>query len=110
MFIQLTVGKFRSSIFTVTSADGTPNTGATLSVSAGNPATLRVRVNPNNNREVGAMALDVSTGVNANVSVSLPGGAKSSSTTFINGAAPANQEALTAGAWSDESAPPDWML
>jgi hypothetical protein len=110
MAITLTVGKFRSSLFAVTNADGSTNLDATLSVSPGNPATLRVRVNPSNNREVGVMALDVSAGVNANVSVALPGGTKTVQTLFENSGAPANQESLTAGAWSEESAPPAWML
>ena len=111
MAISLTVGNFRSSSISVTNADGSANNSAVLSVSAGNPATLRVRVNPSNPREVGVLGLDVSSGVNANVSVSLPGGTKTVQTLFTVNAAPNNQEALGVGAFSDpETDPPAWML
>lgn len=113
MSIQLMVGKFSSSIHSVTNADGSSNTSLSLNAQSGNGATLRVRVNPSNNREVGVLALDVSSGVNAIVSVALPGGSRQVSTTFENVAAPpppTNQEAFTAGGWSAPSDPPAWML
>lgn len=104
----LTVGKFRSSLFVVKNADGSVNTTASLSVAPGNPSTLRVRVNPANNREVGVLGLGVSAGVNANVSVTLPGGTLTVNSLFVVSAA--NQEALIEGTWSDpETDPPAWM-
>lgn len=110
MSIPLNVGQFTSSTFSVLNADGGANTALSLNVQSGNDNTLRVRVNPSNNREVGVLALDVSVGVNATVSVTLPGGAKQSATTFVNSPAAVNQEALTPGPWSSPAAPPAWML
>lgn len=108
--IALNVGQFTSSIFTVTNSDGSSNTSLALSASPGNPATLRVRVNPSNNREVGVVALDASSGVNAIVEAALPGGTKQHLQLFVNTAAAVNQEALTPGAWSAPSGTvPAWM-
>jgi hypothetical protein len=111
MSISLTVNQFRSSVFSVANPGGTPNTTAPLTASPGNGAILRTRVNPNNNREVGVMCLADNGGsiVNANVSAVLADGTHSSSTGFTPVAAPV-PGSVTAGNWSAESDPPDWML
>jgi hypothetical protein len=109
--IALTVGQFTSSPATVINADGSTNTEISLSVGSGNPLTLRVRLNPNDNREVGVLALAQSAGVNAVASAALPGGTKTAQQLFTVDPAPANQEAVTLGTWSAPSTTvPAWML
>lgn len=104
----ISVGKFRSCLFTVRNADGSVNTTATLSATPGNATKLRVRVNPANNREVGVVGLEASAGINANVSVTLPGGTFTANVLFTVTAL--NQEGLEEGTWSDpEANPPAWM-
>lgn len=111
MSISLTVGQFRSSVFSVVDPGGAANTTANLTATPGNAGILRCRVNPSNNREVGVMCLADNGGpiVNANVSVTLADGSHSSSTGFSPVAAP-TPGSITAGNWSAESDPPTWML
>lgn len=109
--IPLTVGKVRTNLFAVRNADGTTNATLSLSASAGNETNLRVRINPNNPREVGAMGLVAGTSANATVSVLLPGGTKQVQDLMqMQAPAAVNQEALVSGGWSDEIDPPAWML
>lgn len=113
MAISLSVGKMRRARFTVRNADGTINTSLALSAVSGNATNLKVRVNPNDNREVGVMALVAGASNNATVQASLPGGVKQVQDLFSTVAASGNQEALLGGGptgYGDEEDPTDWML
>jgi len=113
MAISLSVGKMKRARFTVRNADGTINTLLALSASSGNATNLKVRVNPNDNREVGVMALVAGASNNATVQAALPGGTKTVQDLFSTVAASGNQEALLGGGatgYGDEEDPTDWML
>ncbi len=104
MSTSLTVGKARLVTVSVITS-GVVDTTSTLTTSVGNAATLRCRVNPGNAREVGVLALDVSAGVNAIVTV----GGHSAAELFVNSAPPPPPDGPTLGTWGPEIDPPSWL-
>lgn len=104
MATSLTVGKARLSTVSVITG-GLPDTTSVLTVDTGNIATLRVRVNPSNPREVGVLGLAQSAGVNAFVTVN----GHSKSELFEVAAAPPSADGPTFGAFGPEIDPPAWL-
>jgi hypothetical protein len=108
MPITLTVGRARVTTMSVVK-NGTVETTAALSVSEGNPLRVRVRVNPDNAREVAVVGLEATPGIN--VFVGCPGlfGSMQVATLFEVVDAPPNPaDGITFGEWSDEVDPPSW--
>lgn len=104
MSTSLTVGKARLVTVTVITG-GVPDTTTPLSVSTGNPATLRVRVNPSDPREVGVLGLAQSAGVNAGVTVN----GHLVQETFVISPPPPPPDGPTFGSWGAEIDPPAWL-
>lgn len=102
----LQVGEFVSFPFIVKAVDGSPDTSAVATAGAGNPANLRVRINPSNPREVGVLALSQTTGINAIVTAN----GHSSSTLFVV-PPPPDLSGVTIGTiGTPTTVVPDWML
>jgi len=102
MSTSLTVGKARLCTMTLITA-GLVDTTTVLSVSSGNPATLRVTVNPDNPRQIAAVGVAPGN-VNANVTAN---GHTAQSLFAVSAAAPP-ADGPTFGDWGDEIDPPTW--
>lgn len=68
MSITLQVGEFVAYSFVVKNSDGSVNATAVASAAVGDLSKLRARINPDDSRQVGVLALAQSPGINATVS------------------------------------------
>lgn len=105
MSTSLTVGKARLSTITLITG-GVVDNVTPLTISTGNAATMRVTVNPSNNREVAIVGLATSPGVN--VTVSANGHNAASLIVITVDSSPPPPDGPTFGPWSDEIDPPSW--
>jgi hypothetical protein len=107
----LTVGRARLATLVLHNPDGSINTTAAVTATPGNPAIIRVTMNPGNPREVAVVGVGNSFGVavNANASAPVgPGGAiRSGSSAFVVGPA-SDQSDLQFGDFGPEIDPPSW--
>lgn len=110
MSTSLTVGKARIFNPTALNPDGSVNTAATITATSLNTSTLRVVMNPANNREGAIVGLAQSAGVNAKLEVDTGEGTKSATELVIIGpAAPGGgQSAVSFGTFGPEVTPPSW--
>lgn len=104
MSTSITVGKARLSTVTVITG-GAPDLTTPLTPSSGNPGTLRVRVNPDDPRQVGVLGLAPSSGVNAGVTVN----SHLIQETFVVSPAPPPSDGPSFGPWGPEVDPPAWL-
>lgn len=98
MAIIITVGKARLSAVIVA------DTTTPLGIGTGNHDTLRIFLNPDNNRQVAVVGIAPSSGVNATVQL----GTRTIAQLFEVVAEPGPGDDLRFGDWSDEVEPPSW--
>ncbi len=104
MAIQINVGKARIFPLTANMSDGGTNTTIASSVSTFATATLRVLINPSNNREMGVLAL--ASGAAADVTATI--GTKNSSV-LVQPVTP-TLVSVVIGTDAGEVDPPAWLL
>lgn len=103
MSTPITVGKARLSTITLITGGAIDNT-TPLTVGSGNVNTLKVFVNPSNNREIAAVGVAPSAGVNANVTAN----GHTVQSLFVVSAPPPPPDGPSFGTWGDEIDPPSW--
>ena len=109
MSTPLTAGKARLFNPVVLNPDGTVNLTATITASSGNETTLRVVMNPSNNREGAIVGVAQSAGVNANLNVNTGDGNKTAQElVVISASASGGLSAVSFGAFGPEISPPPW--
>lgn len=113
MSTPLTVGKARLFNPTALNPDGsTVNMTATITTGTGNPATLKVVMNPSNNREGAIVGLAQSAGVNAFLHVNTGDGDRQASELVVISppTAVTGQSSVAFGSFGPEIDPPSWAL
>lgn len=110
MSTPLTVGKARLFNPTALNPDGTVNSTANITTGTGNGTTLKVIMNPSNNREGAIVGLAPSAGVNAFLHVDTGEGDKQTSELIVISAAPpvTGLSAVSFGTFGPEITPPSW--
>jgi hypothetical protein len=105
MIITLSIGKAKVFPITATKSDGSLDTTSTAVVGTNIPSSIKVKLNPTNNREFGILAVAPTSGADVHVNVGAIG-------------APVFQVVISVpilvsvevGADAGEVDPPDWLM